>query len=175
MSQETAAPQGSDVLGAFAAQARVQGQKAAAEAWQLMTFLVAGTRFAVRVDAVRIVAPMPRVAAVPGTPPWLLGVANHRGEIVPVVDLARLLGLPGARAETSPFVLIALCDTVPTGIGCSIDALLDIVTVQADALQPPIPTLQGPLARFAQGTVHLGADLVTLLHLGRLADVGAEV
>lgn len=173
MSQEPV-PAGSEVLEAIAAQAGAAAPVVPVEQLQLMTFLVAGVRFAVRVDAIRVVAPAPRVAAVPGTPSWLLGVANHRGEVVPVLDLGRLLALPGARPAASPYVLIVLCDTVPTGIGCTIDALSDIVTVAAHDVQPPIPTLQGPLARLAQGTLQVGPDLVTLLHLGRLGDIGAE-
>ncbi len=39
------------------------------------------------------------LAQVPCTPPWLLGVANWEGEIIPVVDLARWLGLPTDRAS----------------------------------------------------------------------------
>jgi purine-binding chemotaxis protein CheW len=47
---------------------------------------------AVELALVREVVRAPRVAPVPGAPPWLLGLANLRGQVVPVVDSVRALG-----------------------------------------------------------------------------------
>ena len=35
-----------------------------------------------------------RVTRLPGAPPWLAGVANWRGRMLPVLDLRPLLGAP---------------------------------------------------------------------------------
>lgn len=48
---------------------------------------------------VREVAPVPRIARVPHAPEVVLGVANMRGTVVPVLSLARLLGLPDSPVQ----------------------------------------------------------------------------
>lgn len=42
------------------------------------------------------VLPTPDVTVVPGSPPSVLGLLNLRGQVVPMLDTARLLGLPPA-------------------------------------------------------------------------------
>ncbi len=57
---------------------------------------VAAEAYAMPVEHVREVSELGRVEAVPGARPEMLGIRNLRGQILPVVDLARLLGLAAA-------------------------------------------------------------------------------
>ena len=52
-------------------------------------------------EAGEIVAPTP-LARVPLTAPWYLGLANVRGTLVGVIDLARYLGREGQPASSAP-------------------------------------------------------------------------
>ena len=56
---------------------------------------IAAEAYAVAVQHVLQVAVLDQVTAVPGAPPAMLGVWNLRGQILPVVDLAQLLRIPG--------------------------------------------------------------------------------
>ena len=49
---------------------------------------------------------MPTVWTLPGTPPWLLGLANLRGNLVPVFELGQLLGMGQRAAGEKPLVLV---------------------------------------------------------------------
>lgn len=49
--------------------------------------------FAVRASEIRAIVTTPRIAYVPSRAPALLGIGGIRGEILPVFDLARLLGI----------------------------------------------------------------------------------
>ena len=56
--------------------------------------------YALELLSVREVLPMPEIAPLPGSPPHLLGLFNLRGEVVPLFDTARLLGLgPGPAGD----------------------------------------------------------------------------
>lgn len=59
-----------------------------------LVFSVAGTRLALPAEAVSEIVFEPRLARPPGIPPAMAGVMNRGGTWVPVVLLARLLGLP---------------------------------------------------------------------------------
>jgi len=66
----------------------------AATGTQLLTLGVDGQRFGVAAGLVREVARLPRLTRVPHAPPALMGLANIRGAVVPVLSLATLVEQP---------------------------------------------------------------------------------
>ncbi len=58
---------------------------------QLLTLRVDDEQFGIASDLVREVARLPRLTRVPHAPPALMGLANVRGTVVPVLSLARLV------------------------------------------------------------------------------------
>jgi twitching motility protein PilI len=61
--------------------------------WEGVLFSVSGTRLIAPLDEVKEILNMPPVLTkVPGTRPWMMGVANIRGNLLPVIDLQRFLG-----------------------------------------------------------------------------------
>lgn len=59
--------------------------------WRGVGWRVGSRRLASRFDEVAEILPMPALTHVPGGQPWLLGVANVRGNLMPVVDLRQFL------------------------------------------------------------------------------------
>lgn len=62
--------------------------------WQGLGFLVGGTRLVSRLGDVSELMPVPRLTSLPAVKPWIMGIANVRGRLVPVVDLHEYLGMP---------------------------------------------------------------------------------
>lgn len=65
----------------------------AGEMLELIGFVLAGERYGIESRFVREVARLTRFTPVPGTPAFVLGVTNLRGEIVALFDLRNLLGI----------------------------------------------------------------------------------
>ncbi|TAK39336.1 MAG: purine-binding chemotaxis protein CheW [Lysobacteraceae bacterium] len=59
--------------------------------WRGVGFRVGHSRLAAGFDEVVEILPMPQVTPVPGAQPWMLGVANVRGNLLPIVDLKQFL------------------------------------------------------------------------------------
>lgn len=59
--------------------------------WRGVAYRVGGHRLASGFDEVVEILPMPALTHVPGALPWMLGVANIRGALLPVVDLKQFL------------------------------------------------------------------------------------
>lgn len=59
-----------------------------AEEWSGVTFTLGDSRLACNIDRISEVLPFPQATPVPGAKPWILGLANVRGELLTVVDLA---------------------------------------------------------------------------------------
>src|SRR5262245_22532170 len=77
-----------------------------APALRACLFTVSGVRFAVDVRSAREVALFEELTPVPRAPRHLVGVANLRGTVVPIVDVGPLLGLPALRAPRSVRTLV---------------------------------------------------------------------
>jgi len=65
----------------------------AGEVLELVGFVLAGERYGIESRFVREVARLSRFTPVPGTPAFVLGVTNLRGEILALFDLRHLLGV----------------------------------------------------------------------------------
>ena len=59
--------------------------------WRGVGYRVGTRRLASGFDEVVEILPMPQVTHVPGAQPWMLGVANVRGNLLPIVDLKQFL------------------------------------------------------------------------------------
>jgi len=62
--------------------------------WRGIGFMLAGQRFLAPMGEIGEILQTPRVTKVPGVRNWMLGVANIRGRLVPILDLAGLLDVP---------------------------------------------------------------------------------
>lgn len=73
---------------------------------------------------------------------FVLGVSVIRGATVPVVDLGALLGREGARPDFLRWVTLDLGERA---VALAVDGVLDVITLEPDALQdlPPLLTQAG--------------------------------
>jgi hypothetical protein len=56
-------------------------------------------RLALPLDGLAEVGPLPKITPLPNLPSWILGIVNVRSEIIPVIDLAEFLDLPGQNGQ----------------------------------------------------------------------------
>jgi purine-binding chemotaxis protein CheW len=66
----------------------------AAEVLEVATFLLASEQYAIETQYVREVVRLTEYTPLPGSPPFLRGVMNLRGEILAIIDLRTFLGVP---------------------------------------------------------------------------------
>jgi twitching motility protein PilI len=79
---------------------------------------VGGVRYLLDLLEAGEIVPLPALAAVPLTQPWYLGLANVRGNLVGVVDLARYLGAPAAMPPASSQRLVTFAPAL--GFPCAL-------------------------------------------------------
>ena len=132
----------------------------------MVGFLVGETHYAVDILRVReIVNPLP-VVAVPHTPPHVIGVADHRGQTIPVVDLHVRFGLPpGELTRRSKWII---SDVAGIDAGLWVDAVTSVFGVSAADVRPPPDLAVTAAARFIAGVVSIEGALVFLLDLDRI-------
>ncbi len=75
------------------------------------------------------------ITPVPKTPEYIMGVMNLRGNIVPVVNIKKMLGLPNAdNIDEQEFILII--DTQLGNVGLMIDKVVGAITIEDEEILP---------------------------------------
>jgi twitching motility protein PilI len=95
--------------------ARVDLAAGAAQFWTGLGFRLGPHWLVAPREDVREVIVPPVLTRVPGARPWLLGLANVRGSLLPVCDLHRLLGEEHNQMARGSRVLVYNSDRVPAG------------------------------------------------------------
>lgn len=141
---------------------------------KLVCFYLHGQEYAAVINDIKeamVVCPITRVFL---TPSWLLGIINLRGDVVAVLDLAQLLGLPPTNMSDSSRILIARhhgqrSGQAETVAGILVDGMAELRSLVLDELQPPPPTLSAEGATLLRGvaTVEEG-DALRVLNLAAL-------
>jgi purine-binding chemotaxis protein CheW len=103
---------------------------------QYLTFFVGGEEYAIPILRVREIIEYSRVTRVPSTPPYIRGVINLRGSVIPVIDLAVKFGLePAAITKTSCIVVVELSGTEQTIMGVIADSVRQVVDFAQDEIE----------------------------------------
>lgn len=135
-----------------------------AAAVRACVFSLAGQPFAIDVTQVREVAIFEEWTTMPLAPPHLVGIANLRGDVVPIADARAVLGLAARRGARKVSTLIVEAEGIEVALVIDGDVRLEafggIVTLDESSPQPH--------ARWALGFLPDGERLVPLLDPGRL-------
>lgn len=96
------------------------------QAKNLVSFLVGEVRYAVDIHLVReIVNPLPTVP-LPHAPDEIIGVSDHRGDVLPVVDLRLRFGLPEQDATRRTKWIIVRVPGRDQAFALVVDAVTDV-------------------------------------------------
>ncbi|HEV8641036.1 MAG TPA: chemotaxis protein CheW [Methylomirabilota bacterium] len=122
-------------------------------------FMLGGEPFALDVARVREVVIFDEFTAVPLAPPHVIGLANLRGDVMPIVDAHGLLGLPLRRPGRAQRTLVVGAD------GLEIALVIDgVMSLEAFGEIVPVEEAAGrPCARWTLGFLKRDDLLVPLL------------
>lgn len=108
------------------AKARLSGRQGGQEYdWRGVVFEVGGQRLVAPIGEVSEILAMPEYTSVPLVKPWLLGIANVRGRLLPLTDLSKLLSVPSHLPQLSQRKVIVV-DHSTVFSGLIVDQVLGI-------------------------------------------------
>jgi purine-binding chemotaxis protein CheW len=133
---------------------------------ELISFRIGAQEFCVDIMEVREIRGWTPATALPQAPPFVRGVINLRGAVLPIVDLGSRLGL-GAAEPTARHVII-VAQVQNQVVGLLVDAVSDILTV-TDAMIQPAPDVASELVRmFVRGLLAIEGRMVSFISLDRV-------
>jgi purine-binding chemotaxis protein CheW len=128
---------------------------------ELITFWIGQQEFCVDIIAVREIRGYAAATPLPHAPPYVTGVINLRGTVLPIIDLGYRMGFD--RIKPTARSVIVVVKVQNQLVGLLVDAVSDIMTVNDDMLQPA-PDLGGELSRtFVRGVMALDGRMISLI------------
>lgn len=124
------------------------------ERFSVVEFRIAHEIYALELKRIRIIQPLKELTFIPGTPDFIRGVINLRGEIISVVDLKVFFELPDQAFTNLSQVIILSSDEMEFGILA--DEILGVAEISKNDIQPSLPTLNGIRADYLKGVTGSG-------------------
>lgn len=136
-----------------------------------LTFRLASDLYAVPLDSVSEIAAYPEhIARVPTAPPWLRGLFNLRGQVVPALDLCAKLGFASTQPTERTCALITRVQVEPLDFVAAmlVDRVEDLTEIEPTQIEPPPAFGSGLKVECLLGTVRRKESIVCVLDLPRM-------
>ena len=129
----------------------------------VVIFRLADEYYALDIQAVQEIVRMQAITAIPGSEPWVEGITNLRGRVVPVVDLRRRCSIPAA--DHTPETRIVVVSSTSGMVGLVVDAVSEVMRIPAEQVEAPSSIVSGLENQYLRGIAKLEDRLVSLMDL----------
>lgn len=133
----------------------------AGTARELIAFTVGSQEFCIDVMQVREIRGWTPATVLPHSQPFVRGVINLRGAVLPIMDLAVRLGFPPAEAMGRHVIIVVQVGSQVVGL--LVDAVSDILTVRDEEILPPPDVASDMAKRFVSGLLATDGRMISLL------------
>jgi len=137
---------------------------------QYLTFMLAEEEYAVEILKVQEIMGWEEATPIPNTPDYVAGVVNIRGEIVPVLDLRRRLGLQCAERTDATVVIVVKMNSEEQErtVGLIVDAVSDVYHFDPGQIQATPGLGATDSAEQVRGLATVDEKIVLILDVDRL-------
>ena len=104
-----------------------------------------------------------KLTSLPKAPPFVEGVINLRGSVLPVIDLRKRFDLPLRELDSSSRLLIVR--VAKQLLGLVVDNVTEVITIPAKDIKPPPQIVGGIGAKYLVGVCLAKDSLVILLNI----------
>jgi purine-binding chemotaxis protein CheW len=141
--------------------------RAADKPQKYLSFRLGKEEFAIQVLSVREIMGMQEVTSVPQTPPYVKGVINLRGKVIPVVDLRLKFGLPEIEYTQRTCIIVVQIDgdAEKMLMGTIVDSVSEVLTLQSADIEDTPDFGDGTSAPYILGMAKIKNKVKILLDI----------
>lgn len=133
-------------------------------------FKVGETEYALAADTIFQMESFNGATAVPGAPPFVIGVVHVRGRIVPLIDLRLRFGLvPGPPVLENRIVVGLHRERL---VGLLVDSGREVLKISPAQFQPPPRILDDQSGGFIKAVAQVGTRVIMLVDFAKI--IGEE-
>ena len=133
---------------------------------EYLTFTLGSEEYAIDILKVQEIRGYEKPTLIANAPPFIKGVINLRGIIVPVVDLRIKFNL--GTIEYTPFTVVIILNVARRVIGVVVDSVSDVISLTQSQIRPA-PDFSGTFdTRYIQGLASQGTRMMIVTDIERL-------
>ncbi|GIP14569.1 chemotaxis protein CheW [Paenibacillus montaniterrae] len=137
------------------------------EELKVIVFGIGKEEYGIEVDKVRTIERMMPITRVPKTPPFIKGVINLRGVVVPVLNLSGRFNLPESEVTEHTRIIVVAVNEME--VGFIVDTANDVIDINSDTIDTPPEIVGGIQAKYLDGIAKIGEDrLLIMLNLSEV-------
>lgn len=130
-----------------------------------VTFRLDGEKYGINVMQVQEVLRLTEIASVPGTPDYVLGIINLRGNVVTVVDTrSRFSLMPKEPDDATRIVIIEINGNV---LGILVDSVAEVVDLRKSQIEAAPSVGNEESSKYIQGVASHEGELLIILDLNK--------
>ena len=140
---------------------------------QYLTFVMDGEEYGIEILSVQEIRGWEHTTVIPNSEPFVKGVINLRGTVVPVIDLRLRFGL--AKAEYNDLTVVIIVKVELEGhekiMGIVVDAVSDVYNIEKQQAKkaPEIGDVEN--RTYIEGLINVGDKMVVLLDLEKVLSI----
>ena len=143
-----------------------EASQANGPAQEYLTFTLGREEYAIDILRVQEIRGYDQVTAIANAPPFIKGVINLRGAIVPIVDLRIKFHL--AEVTYDPFTVVIILNIGRRIVGVVVDSVSDVIALGGDAIRPPPEFGASFDTEYLLGLATAGERMLILVDIERL-------
>ncbi|AWL12105.1 Chemotaxis protein CheW [Saliniradius amylolyticus] len=133
---------------------------------EFLTFVLGEEHYGLDIMAVKEIRGYEPVTSIAKAPPFIKGVLNLRGEVVPIVDLRLKFDL--GEATYTEFTIVIMVTVADRIVGIVVDAVSDVVKLEDEDIRPAPEFGVAFDSRYLDGLAPLDDKMVILVDIEAL-------
>ena len=133
---------------------------------QLVSFKISDEEFGVDILKVQEIIRMLAVTRMPNALPYVEGVINLRGKVIPVVDLRKRFGMEAKEHDKNTRVIVM--ELSGSVVGFVADAVSEVLRIPSNVTEPPPSVSSGVDVEYITAVGKLDDRLLTLIDLEKV-------
>lgn len=136
--------------------------------FKMVTFSLSGKDYAIDIMYVKEIAKAGQFTFVPNTLPFVIGVYNLRGDIIPILDMRIFFHAPVPEQKEGALRNLLILTVGEQTFGIVVDKIDKVVGIQKNTIQPPHPMFSDINVKYISGVVEANKRLYILLDIERI-------
>ncbi len=131
-----------------------------------LTFTVGTEDYGIEISHVTEIIGIQKITDVPDMPPYIKGVINLRGKVIPVIDVRLRFRMPEREYDDRTCTVVVNVNGTPVGL--VVDTVKEVVDIPENQIELPPEVAESSTQRYIKGLGKIGEEVKILLDVERL-------
>ena len=133
---------------------------------QIVCFKIGKEEYGLDILLVQEILRLPKVTTLPKSKPYLMGVIDLRGKVLPIVDLSKRFGIASDKNMENSRAIVVTIGGKKVGLG--IDSVSHVIKVNTNDIEAPPAVVKGISGRYIVGIAKVDNGFIILLNINQL-------